>query len=153
MSDRLDVAARMVRAKHTMSEIAAALGVTRNTVAGLIGRARQAGDPRFPPARYEGDAGRATRAKLRQTEMKRAAEDTRLAQPAAAPPGSAPALVTGWRRRQCRWIDGDVRDGNLTGCPHDAAAGQPYCAGHLRRAWKPADEQARGAVGGARAVA
>lgn len=60
-------------------------------------------------------------------------------------------LVTGWRRHQCRWIDGDVRDGDVrdgdvTGCPHDAVDGLPYCRGHLRRAWMPAEKQPRGDV-------
>lgn len=152
MTDRRALIARMLAAGNTMAEMAAALRAatgepaSRSLVSGLISRARRAGDPRFPPARYEGDAGRATRAKLEQVAERRRAEDARLAQPAAAEPGSAVALVTGWRRRQCRWIEGDVRDGAISGCGHDAAAGETYCTAHLRRAWMPAEKQPRGSV-------
>lgn len=152
MADRLATIARMLSAGHTMTEIAAELRDTagqpasRSFVAGMIYRARKAGDPRFPDARHEGNHGRATMTNMAlAAERRRAAAEERDSHRTDRP-GTAVALVTGWRRRQCRWIEGDVRDGAITGCGHDAAAGHPYCRDHLARAVMPAEKQPRGSV-------
>jgi hypothetical protein len=152
MTDRLATIARMLSAGHTMTEIAAALcdatgqPASRSLVAGIIYRARKAGDPRYPEDRHEGNPGRASLANMALAAERRRAAAEERARHMTDRPGSATALVIGWRRRQCRWIDGDVYAGDVTGCPHDAVPGEPYCRHHLLRAWQPEKSRPRGDI-------
>ena len=123
---------------RTYGELVALFGCTRNTIAGLIGRARQKGDAAPISAeehsRNKRKAGQAA-AKKRWGHR-----------PLAPPRKGHPKVLTGSLRKhaipdipdrhRCHWPLGDPGEADFRWCGARAAPAGPYCREHCREAYR-----------------
>lgn len=114
MNDRLDAIAELWPSM-TAKAIGARLGITKNTVCGIVFKARLAGDERFPPRRGGKEAV-----------------------PMAAPGQKQPARITELRAHECRYpVRSGAEKGDHWFCGARRAAGSWYCETHRELCDRP----------------
>jgi GcrA cell cycle regulator len=124
----------------TCSQIAAAIGVSRNAVIGKIhrlglssGRPAGAGARANCPPRARHSRG-PTQRRLLRLAYARAPLDEILS--AIVVISTHPCSLIDIDAHQCRWPIGDPASTNFLFCGNDAIAGFTYCVGHARMAYR-----------------
>jgi GcrA cell cycle regulator len=138
--ERIEQLRSCVGSGMTCSQIAAAIGVSRNAVIGKIHRlglssGRPAGAParvNCPPrARHPRGP---TQRRLLRLAYAQAPLDEIMSNVAVISP--QPCSLLDIDRHQCRWPIGDPATTNFLFCGNDAIAGLAYCVGHARMAYR-----------------
>lgn len=109
-------------------EIARQLGLERGVVSGLVMRARQNGDKRFP---------RRPNPKPRSKAKPKTRPPRQLERPPSPPEPPArqgPRLLIDLSPTACRWPVSATTDGLHLFCGKTASEGRPYCRQHCERA-------------------
>jgi GcrA cell cycle regulator len=126
----------------TCSQIAAAIGVSRNAVIGKIHRlglssGRPAGAPARAncPPRARHPRG-PTQRRLLRLAYAQVALDEILSDVVVI--SLRPCSLLAIAAHQCRWPIGDPAATNFLFCGNDAIGGLAYCVGHARMAYRPA---------------
>jgi GcrA cell cycle regulator len=133
------------------SQIAGRLGrITRNAVIGKVHRLGLSG--RATTLRMKSHIKRNPR-KLRTYTIRNTRASTVVFQVPAEPlpaEDARPAQIVTFdalEDHHCRWIYGDVRDGDHGYCPNHRATGLSYCTHHARRVYQPPALAGRQAAG------
>jgi len=124
----------------TCSQIAAAIGVSRNAVIGKIyrlglssGRPAGARARANCPPRARHSRGPTQRRLLRLAYAQAAIDETL---PDISVISAHPCSLVDIAARQCRWPIGDPASTNFLFCGNDAINGFTYCVGHARMAYR-----------------
>jgi GcrA cell cycle regulator len=140
--DRIEQLRSCVAAGMTCSEIAAAIGVTRNAVIGKIHRlGLSSGRPAGAPARASTNCpprARHPRVPTQRRLLRLAYAHTVLDEAMLNGPvvSIRPCSLVEITERQCRWPIGDPATANFVFCGNDAITGFTYCLGHARMAYR-----------------
>jgi len=140
--ERIEQLRSCVSRGMTCSQIAAAIGVSRNAVIGKIHRlgissGRPAGAPARAncPPRARHPRG-PTQRRLLRLAYAQAPLDAILSDVVVI--SLHPCTLVDIDRHQCRWPIGDPATPNFLFCGNDAIRGFAYCVGHARLAYRPA---------------
>ena len=116
------------------AKIAARLGgTTRNAV---IGKAHRLGlESRQSPISFDAGSDRTTQRRITRAHKQIHAVVAPLFVDAPARP--APPVIVGSSTEKCQWPHGNVGEPGFGFCGEASAAGRPYCAEHVRRAYLP----------------
>jgi GcrA cell cycle regulator len=140
--ERIEQLKSCVERAMTCSQIAAAIGVSRNAVIGKIHRlglssGRPAGAPARAncPPRARHPRG-PTQRRLLRLAYAQAALDEILSDVVVI--SLRPCSLLAIDAHQCRWPIGDPAATNFLFCGNDAIGGLAYCVGHARMAYRPA---------------
>jgi GcrA cell cycle regulator len=138
--ERIDQLRNCVVAGLTCSQIAAAIGVTRNSIIGKIHRLGLA--PGRPPA-ASGRRRAAPAAPPRHTQRRalrmvrtQVLEYADALEPAAQIDGAQRCSLLELAPGSCRWPISDPGKSDFGFCGHEVIAGVSYCAGHARMAYR-----------------
>ena len=139
-AERIEQLRSCVGSGMTCSQIAAAIGVSRNAVIGKIhrlglssGRPAGAGARANCPPRTRHPRG-PTQRRLLRLAFARAPLDEILS--AVVVISTHPCSLIDIDTHQCRWPIGDPASTNFLFCGNDAIAGFTYCLGHARMAYR-----------------
>jgi GcrA cell cycle regulator len=133
-SEKLEELKRLSAAGYSYQQIANQIGVTRNAVAGKLGRLGMR-QPKLPPPSKQAAAKR-QRPTLRLVALfGRRLEDVPIANDRHC---SLLELNAG----KCRWPINEPDSDNFCFCGNTPLAGFPYCVGHARFAYRPARRSA-----------
>jgi GcrA cell cycle regulator len=139
-ADRIEQLRSCVGSGMTCSQIAAAIGVSRNSVIGKIhrlglssGRPAGASARANCPPRARHSRG-PTQRRLLRLAYARAPLDEILS--AVVVISTHPCSLIDIDAHQCRWPIGDPASTNFLFCGNDALAGFTYCLGHARMAYR-----------------
>jgi GcrA cell cycle regulator len=137
-SERVEQLRACVNAGLTCSQIALEIGVTRNAVIGKIHRLGLAsGSPAAAPGQPQRIRPRMTQRRIVQAIFAQSRHPSELAELAPGPVESAERCsLLELAHGKCRWPLNDPADEDFSFCGNDVAAGMPYCAGHVRMAYR-----------------
>lgn len=141
-TERIDQLRHFVIAGLTCSQIAAAIGVSRNAVIGKIhrlgiGPGRPAASPARscpPRVRRPRHAPQSRLLQLFAAEAPCLAENTDSATSSIDTTQRCSLIAVA--QGKCRWPIGDPCDANFLFCGNEAVTGFSYCAGHARMAYR-----------------
>jgi GcrA cell cycle regulator len=143
--ERIEELKSCVERGMTCSQIAAAIGVSRNAVIGKIHRlgissGRPAGAPERAncPPRARHPRG-PTQRRLLRLAYAQASLDEIMSDVVVI--SLHPCSLIDIDPHQCRWPIGDPAATNFMFCGNDAIAGLTYCVGHARMAYRPASRR------------
>ena len=143
--ERIEQLKSCVERGMTCSQIAAAIGVSRNAVIGKIHRlglssGRPAGAPARAncPPRARHPRG-PTQRRLLRLAYAQASLDEIMSDVVVM--SLHPCSLMDIDSHQCRWPIGDPAATNFLFCGNDAIAGLTYCVGHARMAYRPASRR------------
>ena len=138
--ERIEQLRSCVGSGMTCSQIAAAIGVSRNAVIGKIhrlglssGRPAGAGSRANCPPRARHPRG-PTQRRLLRLAYARAPLDEIMSGVVVI--STHPCSLIDIDAHQCRWPIGDPASTNFLFCGNDAIAGLTYCVGHARMAYR-----------------
>jgi GcrA cell cycle regulator len=138
--ERVEQLRSHVGAGLSCSQIAAAIGVTRNAVIGKIHRLGLApGRPAGAPARISPPRARHSRFSAQRQLLRVMNAETPCGSDAAAdaPIESAQRCsLLELAQSKCRWPVGDPTTADFAFCGNEVSAGFSYCAGHARMAYR-----------------
>lgn len=137
MSDRKARIIDLWNAGKSTGQIAAEYGLSKGTVCGMLYRARKAGENVRGRKPVEGVGTGGTKLRGGKVSMTRVRQ---LSKPAAPPlvVGSLPSVagrLMELTARECRWIDGDPRNGG-TFCGQPTDVGKSWCGHHHGRVYE-----------------
>jgi len=139
-SERIEQLRSCVESGMTCSQIAAAIGVSRNAVIGKIhrlglssGRPAGAGSRANCPPRVRHPRG-PTQRRLLRLAYARAPLDEIMSSMVVI--STHPCSLIDIDTHQCRWPIGDPASASFLFCGNDAIAGFTYCVGHARMAYR-----------------
>jgi GcrA cell cycle regulator len=143
--ERIEQLKSCVERGMTCSQIAAAIGVSRNAVIGKIHRlgissGRPAGAPARAncPPRARHPRG-PTQRRLLRLAYAQASLDEIMSDVVVI--SLHPCSLIDVEAHQCRWPIGDPATPNFVFCGNDSIAGLTYCVGHARMAYRPASRR------------
>ena len=138
--ERIEQLRSCIGSGMTCSQIAAAIGVSRNAVIGKIhrlglssGRPAGASARANCPPRARHSRGPTQRRLLRLAYAQAAIDETL---PDISVISAHPCSLVDIAARQCRWPIGDPASTNVLFCGNDAINGFTYCVGHARMAYR-----------------
>jgi GcrA cell cycle regulator len=138
--ERIDQLRSCVGSGMTCSQIAAAIGVSRNAVIGKIhrlglssGRPAGAGAHANCPPRARHPRGPTQRRLLRLAYARAPLDEIMSGMVVIS---AHPCSLIDIDAHQCRWPIGDPASTNFLFCGNDAIAGFAYCVGHARMAYR-----------------
>jgi len=139
--ERVQQLRNFVVAGLTCSQIAAEIGVTRNAVIGKIHRlGLSPGRPAGVPARSCPPRARPPRLPSQRRVLRLAAKTPFVPDPTAAQivlvDSAERCSLLELGQGKCRWPVSDPGAVDFAFCGNDAITGFPYCAGHVRMAYR-----------------
>jgi GcrA cell cycle regulator len=139
-SERIEQLRSCVGSGMTCSQIAAAIGVSRNAVIGKIhrlglssGRPAGASSRVSCPPRSRHPRGPTQRRLLRLAYARAPLDEIMSGMVVIS---AHPCSLVDIDQHQCRWPIGDPASTNFLFCGNDAIAGFAYCVGHARMAYR-----------------
>jgi len=139
-SERIEQLRSCVESGMTCSQIAAAIGVSRNAVIGKIhrlglssGRPAGAGASANCPPRARHPRGPTQRRLLRLAYARAPLDEIMSGMVVIS---THPCSLIDIDAHQCRWPIGDPASTNFLFCGNNAIAGFAYCVGHARMAYR-----------------